>query len=741
MANTTMDVSARARPMTAEEKKVILASSAGTIFEWYDFYLYGSLAAIIGAQFFTPFPEATRGVFALLAFAAGFLVRPFGALVFGAMGDLIGRKYTFLMTIVIMGGSTFLVGLLPNYYAWGVAAPIILIALRMLQGLALGGEYGGAAVYVAEHAPANQRGYFTSFIQTTATLGLLLSLIVIISVQGYVNGNYPDQPVLDAAGLAMSNADGTPQMMKAFNAWGWRIPFLGSIILLMLSLYIRLQMAESPAFQKMKAEGAASKAPLSEAFGPGRNAMVLLIAPIVMLALLLTGNLTGSLAMYVGIAFVIIAVIWGWLNAKIALIALLGLVAGQAVIWYSGQFYALFFLQNVIKVDSFSANVFVAWSLILGTGFFLFFGSLSDKIGRKPIILAGCALGAATYLYVFPLLTQTANPVLHAAHQTPVVVTADKDECSFQFNPVGTAKFTTSCDITKALLARASVNYTTVEGTDGQIAEVKVGDVVIPSYSGAANADATKAATAALDAAKAAIDAAMLEPLAAAEKALAAAKAAAGTADKAMKAADAGTDDAAKTAAKTALDAANAAVAPAEAALATARAAVPADALAAYDTASADLAKAKGEGAAFTKAVNDALKAAGYPLVPAENTSVAKANHFFDIFSAQNLTIVAILTYLIILVTMVYGPIAAMLVELFPTRIRYSGLSLPYHIGNGWFGGLMPATAFAMSAQSGNVYGGLWYPIVIAVITVVIGIIFVPNNTHKKDIFADDAAK
>ncbi|MGL6211387.1 MAG: MFS transporter, partial [Paracoccaceae bacterium] len=418
----TADASTRSRPMTGEERKVILASSAGTIFEWYDFYLYGSLAAIIGAQFFTPFPEATRGVFALLAFAAGFVVRPFGALVFGAMGDVIGRKYTFLMTILIMGLSTFVVGLLPNYYQWGVAAPVILIILRMLQGLALGGEYGGAAVYVAEHAPMNQRGYFTSFIQTTATLGLLLSLIVIILVQYYVNGAFPDQPVLDAAGVAMNNADGTPQMQKAFNAWGWRIPFLGSIFLLLISLYIRLQMNESPAFKKMKEEGAASKAPLSEAFGPGKNAMVLLIVPVVVIGLLVSGMMTGTLAMYLGIAFVAVAVIWGWLNAKIALIALLGLVAGQAVIWYSGQFYALFFLQNVIKVDSFSANVFVAWSLIIGTIGFIFFGSLSDRIGRKPIILAGCAIGAATYMFVFPSLTQVANPILHAAHQVPVVV-------------------------------------------------------------------------------------------------------------------------------------------------------------------------------------------------------------------------------------------------------------------------------------------------------------------------------
>ena len=696
MADATADVSVRSRPMTGEEKKVILASSAGTIFEWYDFYLYGSLAAIIGAQFFTAFPEATRNVFALLAFAAGFIVRPFGALVFGAMGDLIGRKYTFLATILIMGISTFLVGLLPGYQTWGVAAPIILIALRMLQGLALGGEYGGAAVYVAEHAPANQRGYFTAFIQTTATLGLLLSLIVILMVQGYVNGNYPDQPVLDAVGAAVMQADGAPQMMKAFNAWGWRIPFLGSIFLLLISLYIRLQMNESPAFKKMKEEGASSKAPLREAFGT-------------------------------------------WKNGKIALIALFGLTAGQAVVWYSGQFYALFFIQNVIKVDSFTANVLVAWSLILGTGGFIFFGSLSDKIGRKPIILAGCLIAAISYFPVFKLLTQTANPALYNAQLTPVVVTADPADCSFQFNPTGTVKFTNACDIVKAQLSRTSVNSTTVDGPAGSMATVKVGETEIVAYDAAVNTKAIADAKAALETARTGIDAAALTALMDAEKAMAGAKTAAAGAEKALTAAQAGTDDAAKTAAQTGLDAVNAALPAAQAGLDTARAAVPAYMLAGYDAAVATLATENGVKGAFEKSLNAALGAAGYPLVPADNTTIAKAATFIDIFTAQKLTIIAILTYLIILVTMVYGPIAAMLVELFPTRIRYSGLSLPYHIGNGWFGGLLPATAFAISAQSGNIYAGLWYAIVIAVMTVVIGALFVPGDTHKKNIFADDA--
>lgn len=563
----------RKRPMTKEERKVILASSAGTIFEWYDFYLYGSLAAIIGAQFFSSFPEATRNVFALLAFAAGFLVRPFGALVFGRLGDLVGRKYTFLITILIMGISTFVVGLLPSYETIGWLAPIILIALRMLQGLALGGEYGGAVVYVAEHAPNGRRGYFTSWIQTTATLGLLLSLMVILGVRTYVGE-------------------------EAFKSWGWRIPFLLSIFLLGISVWIRLQMEESPAFKKMKEEGTQSKAPISEAFG-------------------------------------------NWKNGKFALIALLGLVAGQAVVWYTGQFYALFYLQTILRVDMFSANVLIAWALILGTGGFVVFGSLSDRIGRKKIILAGCLIAAVTYFPVFKSLTQLANPTLNSAQQnTKVIVIADKNDCSFQFNPTGTAKFANSCDVTKALLARSSVNYS-VEYSPGAIpAKVKIGDTEIEGY------EAKKL-----------------------------------------------TGDDIK--------------------------AVP---------------------AAFTKNVNEALAAAGYPVPGKPTPGIIKLDGFFDIFTAQAFPIVLILTYLVILVTMVYGPIAAALVELFPTRIRYTGMSLPYHIGNGWFGGLMPATAFAMIAQTGDPYYGLWYPIVIAVGTFVIGLIFVPEN-YKKDIFAEQNNK
>ena len=386
---------AGAPKMTREEKKVIFASSLGTVFEWYDFYLYGTLAAFIGAAFFNEYPETTRNIFVLLAFAAGFLVRPFGALVFGRIGDLVGRKYTFLITIVIMGASTFLVGILPGSATLGIVAPAILIILRMLQGLALGGEYGGAATYVAEHAPNGRRGFYTSWIQTTATLGLFLSLMVILSIQNVMT-------------------------TESFAAWGWRIPFLVSIVLLGISVWIRLQMSESPAFKKMKEEGKTSKAPLTEAFGQ-------------------------------------------WKNAKIALIALFGLTMGQAVVWYTGQFYALFFLQNVLKVENQSANIMVASALILGTGFFVVFGWLSDKIGRKPIIMAGLLLAAVTYFPLFKALTQAANPALAQAEQTiRATVSAAPGDCNFQFNATGTSKFTSSCDIATSFLSRSAVPYDVV---------------------------------------------------------------------------------------------------------------------------------------------------------------------------------------------------------------------------------------------------------------------------------------
>ncbi|MBI2727555.1 MAG: MHS family MFS transporter [Polaromonas sp.] len=545
------------RPMSAEQKKVIFASSLGTVFEWYDFYLYGSLAAIIAKQFFSGLDAGSAFIFALLAFAAGFIVRPFGALVFGRLGDMIGRKYTFLVTIVIMGLSTFIVGLLPSYASIGVAAPVILIALRMLQGLALGGEYGGAAVYVAEHAPQHKRGAYTSWIQTTATLGLFLSLMVILGVR-----------------TAIGEA--------AFADWGWRVPFIVSILLLAVSVYIRLSMNESPAFQKMKAEGKTSKAPLSESFGQ-------------------------------------------WKNLKIVILALIGLTAGQAVVWYSGQFYALFFLTQALKVDGPTANILVAYSLILGTPFFVVFGMLSDKIGRKPIIMAGCLLAVVTYFPVFGALTKAANPDLAAAQaKNKVTVTADPNECSFQFNPTGTVKFTSSCDIAKQVLAGASVSYDNIAAPAGTVASIKIGETSISSY---------------------------------AAKGLSA-------------------DD------------------------------------------------AKKKDAEFKKAVADDLKAAGYP----SKADPAKVDKF---------KVTAILFYLVLLVTMVYGPIAAMLVELFPTRIRYTSMSLPYHIGNGWFGGLLPTTAFAIVAQTGNMYNGLWYPIIIAGMTFVVGMLFV-RETKDVDIYAHD---
>lgn len=533
--------------MTKDERFVILASSLGTVFEWYDFYLYGSLASIIGAQFFSAYPPATRDIFALLAFAAGFLVRPFGAIVFGRIGDIVGRKYTFLVTILIMGLSTFIVGLLPNAATIGIAAPIILIALRLAQGLALGGEYGGAATYVAEHAPNGKRDYYTSFIQTTATLGLFLSLLVILFTRS-----------------AIGEAD--------FAAWGWRIPFLVSVLLLGISVWIRLRLNESPIFQKMKDEGKSSKAPLTEAFG-------------------------------------------NWQNGKLVLLALLGGVMGQGVVWYTGQFYALFFLQSILKVDGYTANLLIAWSLLLGTGFFIVFGMLSDKIGRKPIILGGCLIAALTFFPIFKMITSNANPALEKAiEQAKVEVVADPAGCGDLFNPVGTRVFTAPCDTARAFLAQSSVKYSTTSGAAGSGVKVMVNGKEV-AYTNAKDSN---------------------------------------------------------------------------------------------------------------PAVLAAVQAAGYPKTG--DAGIVKMAHPFDIFRPQVAATIGLLFILVIFVTMVYGPIAAMLVELFPTRIRYTSMSLPYHIGNGWFGGLLPATAFAIVASTGDIYAGLWYPVIFASITVVIGFLFLPET-------------
>ena len=536
------------------ERKVILASSLGTIFEWYDFYLYGLLATIISAQFFSGVNETTGFIFALAAFAAGFAVRPFGALVFGRIGDLVGRKNTFLVTMGLMGLSTFLVGVLPSYASIGVAAPAMLIGLRLLQGLALGGEYGGAATYVAEHAPEGKRGLFTSFIQTTATLGLFAALLVVISTRSALGE-------------------------EAFADWGWRLPFLISIILLGVSLWIRLQLEESPVFKQMKEEGTTSKGPLTEAFGR-------------------------------------------WANLKWVIVALFGAVAGQAVVWYSGQFYALFFLEKTLKVDGATANILIAIALALGTPFFILFGWLSDRIGRKPIILAGCALAALTYFPAFQLLTSAANPAMAKAQaNAAVTVTADPGACAFQFDPVGKNRFeSTGCDIAKSALAKAGVSYTSVTRPriTGQPTDVWVGKRILIAHDPWRMAEEDRAAS---------ID-------------------------------------------------------------------------------------------AFRKELGDATAAAGYP---------AKA----DPAAMNKPLVVGVLFYLVLLVTMVYGPIAALLVELFPSRIRYTAMSLPYHIGNGWFGGFLPTTAFAKVAATGNIYYGLWYPVIVAVITVIVGLLFLPETFRR----------
>jgi len=542
------NASAADHTVDRDDRLVILASSVGTVIEWYDFYLYGSLAAIITVQFFSGVNETTGYIFALMAFAAGFAVRPFGAIFFGRLGDLWGRKNTFLVTMLLMGLSTFVVGLLPSYAAIGVAAPIILVAMRLVQGLALGGEYGGAATYVAEHAPPGRRGFYTSFIQITATAGLLLSLLVILGVRTVVGE-------------------------EAFKDWGWRIPFLVSILLLGVSLWIRLKLAESPAFARMKAEGKGSKTPLKDSFGK-------------------------------------------WPNLKLVLLALVGLTAGQAVVWYTGQFYALFFLEKTLKVDGPLANILIAISLLLATPFFVFWGWLSDKVGRKPIILTGCLLAALTYFPLFHALTGAANPQLAAATASaPVSVHADPADCAFQLDPVGKTVFDSSCDLAKSYLAKAGVTYVNVAAPAGSTAEVRIGDAVVTGFDGAA----------------------LSRP---------------------------------------------------------------------------DFAARKTE---WEAGLGKALATAGYP---------AKA----DSALVNKPLVVAILFILVMFVTMVYGPLAAALVEMFPTSIRYTSMSLPYHIGNGWFGGFLPTTAFAMVAATGNIYYGLWYPVVVALVTVVVGFLFIRDR-------------
>lgn len=541
------------RPMTYEERKVILASSMGTVFEWYDFYVYGSLASIIAYHFFSSLTPTSGFIFALLTFAAGFAVRPFGALVFGRLGDMVGRKYAFVVSILIMGLSTFLVGVLPSSSSIGNAAPIILLILRLLQGLALGGEYGGAAVYVAEHAPNNRRGFFTSWIQTTATTGMFLSLVVVVCTRATLGE-------------------------EAFLSWGWRIPFLISVLLLVISVWIRLKLHESPAFTRMKTEGNISKAPIKEAFGR-------------------------------------------WRNLKLILLALVGLTAGQAVVWYTGQFYALYFLTETLRVEDNIASILVAFALLLACPFFLFFGALSDRVGRKPIIMAGCLIACLTYIPVFKGLTHYANPALERAQNSaPIYVVADPDTCSLQFNPVGIASFTSSCDLLKTFMANNSVHYINKTAPAGTTAYALIGEERIDSF------DGQKLKRAAFARQKSDLEQQLLE----------------------------------------------------------------------------------------------AVRQHGYP----DHADPSQINY----------TMVLILLFFLVLqVTMVYGPIAAMLVEMFPTRIRYTSTSVPYHIGNGWFGGFLPPIAFATVATTGNIYDGLWYPIIICLMTFVVGMLLI-KETKDNDL-------